>query len=656
MGGLILPRVGKGAAQDAEDSLDRFGQPLDYTYLTGLYLAVNAISDAAALIDGPDCVMGKAEHIHGKHDWRSTLLDCVGQHRIMFSGTDVRNAVLSREKAIKEVLLDLKDRKDIGVVLFSAMPMCLLTGTDYEKVTREVVEELGKSVVHVPSNSLRGFLLDGYAETLKALARSIELPKVARKADHVAIVGYFMDRLEQDHHANIEELKRLAGSLSLSVSSVWLAGGTLEQLSRVAEAGTVISLPYAREAARILAERTGARLLELDLPLGHAATRRWLDSVADACGLGPRPRARPEAEMQRVQAGLEAVRPYFEGLRCMLVLDPHMLSAVESFLTELGAVVSSRVSVGRLPEALRAGVDSLREPAILERPTAGRLRREWDRVRVQGVDLVIGNSDVRRMIDGECAVVELGYPSYFWHALAPQPALGFEGALALADRIVQALVKARAAGALPRRNIAVIGLEALGRTDVQRACDLAELHRLLRALGLTPVDSAWRAGTVLSLGRGAARAPRRQGRKGLALVSTEFPIGLARTENWLRRIGEELDCSALVEPLIDQEMRQAAQRLEWAIPFLFLNKTIAVRGGSRVARELKGLIEEVGASVHAGKAADADLGPVWPAQRPETLARPWVGFRGALCLLDELANAMTETMVAPLGGDPVSAE
>ncbi len=535
MGGLILPRVKPHSLPQEADSLDRYGQPLDYTYLTGLYLLVNAISDSAAFIDGPDCVMGKAEHVFGKHDLNSTILDCVNQYRIFFSGTDVRNTVVSREKAIGEALLKFRDRPDIRLIFFAAMPMCLLTGTDYVKVSRDVSTELGKPVVHIPSNSLRAFFLDGYAEGLKGLAESLDLSGACLERKKVGIVGHFMDRTEEDHYSNLRELKRLVKGVGLELVSVWPDGGSLENLRKIRDAGWVISLPYARDAARVVAEKTHAKLIDLDLPWGVKNTEMWVRRLGEATDRQSQAEIFIKGEISRISRPLDFLsKTYIKGKKIMIAAEPHALLNVGAFAQELGASVESRVSVGRIPETVKNISSDLLPASVLERPTAGLLRREWARARDLGVDCVIASGDVRRMVNGEAAFVELGYPSYFYHALDGHPFLGFQGCINFAFRMAE---------------------------------EIAQRNGLPRP-----------------------RFFEGQGEKTNAL---KFPLGFQGAISQAKSLrGEGHDHGG-----IDSELKRLIPRLEWAVPFIFLNKKFAFFGKPEVFEVLKPLVEELGGNV-----------------------------------------------------------
>lgn len=417
-----------------ELALEAFGQPLDYPYLMGVYLAANAVSDLAVLVDGPDCARGKAEHIFGKHDLRSTLLDCRGLHRVECTFTDARNAALSREKEVRDRLLCLARRDDVAAVLACALPLAQVTGTDYARVLRSCREEAGKPVCIVPAKSLQGGFMEGYSAALAALARGIALPEVRRVSGTVALVGLFMDRNEEDRRADLAEAERILRGLGLRLVSAWPAGGSCSGLARAASAQAVVALPYGREAAKILARRTGARFVETGLPLGLEASRRWTLALGRALGREEIARRFIDRELGRVAPRLEWVVGHsFLNKRFWLAGEGTALRGLAGFIEELGGLVAGGASVGGSGQGGDPG-----EP-FLRRPTEGLWRRSLEEGLSKGLDLVVGPTPVVRAVRGRCAAMELGFPSYHTHAAAPQPCLGFEGCLGLAGRMLNAM-------------------------------------------------------------------------------------------------------------------------------------------------------------------------------------------------------------------------
>ena len=254
-------------------------------YTVGVYLAVNAIPDAYVVVDGPDCLFFKAEFVHGTHDLHSTLLDAQSRHRVIHTVADTNKVVVDREAEIEALLNRVASQPDAGAVFVTALPMTAITGSQYDRLARAVRVQTGKPVLEVPARSLQADWLDGYERVLAALAEGLDLAPPG-EPDEVAVVGLLLDRTEADHLANVREVTRLLEQgLGLRVASVWPSNRPVENLAAAGRARTVVSLPYARRAARVLAPRIGANLVEADLLLGVRVSDEFVRAVGRATGL-----------------------------------------------------------------------------------------------------------------------------------------------------------------------------------------------------------------------------------------------------------------------------------------------------------------------------------------------------------------------------------
>ncbi len=411
------------------------GTPTNFPSMLGVYLAVNAVPDAYALVDGPDCSLYKAHFIHGRHDWESTLLRVDGRHRVAFTNVCARGVVKPHDEELAAAVLRLDALPDCAAVLLTALPMCSITGVDYGRVTRALAPRLKGTALDVPPGSLMGDWLDGYAQTLTALAKSLRLEPRRTRPGTVAVVGHLMDRNEADRRADAAELRRLLAGLGLECVSVWLSGRPYAELRRVEEAETVVSLPYARGAARLIAERTGARLVEAPLPFGLPRTRAFLDAVAAATGRAVRAAAFDAAELKRVLPRLRWVFPHlFVGKRVAYAGDPHLLGgfldiAADAGLETTAAILTARRAHGGAVE----GLTVLHEPPEEDSVTT--------RLLTEGVDLLV--SCHLRIYSTEwrlpVPMMTFGFPSYGHHAFFERPTLGYDGYLGFVDRMAGAL-------------------------------------------------------------------------------------------------------------------------------------------------------------------------------------------------------------------------
>ncbi|HEY3358862.1 MAG TPA: nitrogenase component 1 [Polyangia bacterium] len=433
------PAARAGAAPGEVDWSDR----VSLSFTIGVYLAINALRDAYLVVDAPDCAHLKTQFVQGNHDWLSTLASVNGVHRVANTDLHPWKMVPARDDSIESLLQQMADYAGAGVVLITSMPMATITGVDYDRLTRRVSAAAGKPVVNIPGDALDGDWLDGYAATLKALARTLDVGGGRPAPDNVAVVGYLMDRNEGDHQANLREMERLLGGLGLNVVSVWLSGKGVADLTRVRDAAAIVSLPYAREAAEILARRLHVPLIDTALPVGLAATERWLRQVAEAFGRSDRVEPLLEQELRRAAPLAEFIIPYQLLHRAMVFVgDPHLGCALDEMAEEIGVRVERHLVLARRSHcrALLARCGAERVTIDPKRNTLSRLVSEL--LGAGRCDLLVTNSTA--VSPGPCpaAIVELGFPSYFTHALDDRPFLFGRGFAVLVERMANELRRA----------------------------------------------------------------------------------------------------------------------------------------------------------------------------------------------------------------------
>lgn len=379
-------------------------------FLNGVYIAIDALSDAYLIVDGPYCVFTKAE-MQYCHNLRSRLLPPIGHRRVVHTGQvqdreEVKSLSTDRTAQVDGIFAGVCAQPDAGIVLSTTFDFHELVGFPMKEITRRHARPGGPLVAHIPSKSLGGTWLEGYARTCEALARAVALRPGKGRRNAAAIVGYLFDRDEPDHAGNLRELKRLLAGLGLSVESIWLSGGGLSELEAAERAGVVISFPYAREAARIVAKRTGAKLIEVELPLGLSGTERFLKKVA--AGSGRRGRAAPLAAAESLAAVRDvqshALRIIAGREAEILQEDPSLDAGLRELCAELGLLLRS----------------------------SGDPRR---RVRF---------APTGEALTAEAVHVPMGYPNYVEHPVSERPFLGYTGFRHLVDRVAAAILRAEA--------------------------------------------------------------------------------------------------------------------------------------------------------------------------------------------------------------------
>ena len=434
-----------------DDGLDH---SLVMPYMTGVYLGINAIRDAYLVVDGPNCVFFRTAQIQGNHDWHSSLVECTGLHRVIDTDCTTERAAAGDQDLLRSRLQQVDAIDACHMILLTAMSPVAVTAPQYDKVLKSLPRALSKPVIQVRSGSLSGDWLHGYAALLASLASGIELQTgTGLDDDEVAIVGYLMDRNESDHTANLDELTRLLAGIGLRVTSFWLGGKGVSDLAAAGRAGTILALPYGRNAASLLAGRTGARLVECGLPIGPEATCEWLLQIGKATGREDRARVVIDEHMRRVVPRLEWILPHaFVNKRiAMLGSDPFLIKALSRVLGEFGcrqelvALFSHKEHVDLVTDELG---DDVLGAQFLYNPGQEELRKVFEKLQLEeSLDLALCNSRVLPLLAGgqqRLPFMELGFPSYYTHALYDSPFMGFSGTLRLIERMANTMSNAAA--------------------------------------------------------------------------------------------------------------------------------------------------------------------------------------------------------------------
>lgn len=402
--------------------------PQGLPFLNGVYVAVNAVPDAYLLVDGPYCVSTKAE-MQYCHDLCCDLLSPTTLSRVMPTLTgwhteEVASLLLERSSRVERQAAGLCAQPEVRVLLLTAIDFVQLVESPLEPMAESLTRSSGKPVMYLPSGSLSGNWLDGYAALCATLARHMPLAPTPRKPRSVAIVGHLMDRLEPDQRGNIHELRRMMAAVGINVTAVWLSGADVSELAAVAQAECIVSLPYAREAASILADRLSIPCLECDQPVGLTLTAQLLTRVTDHFGVGERGRQVIDEESRHaIQDTERQFYRFLAGRVAVIALsDPNLAAATASLCQDIG--VSATVS---LPGQERPG----------------------------SPDIVFESSGFEESLAPNR--IPFGYPNYLDHPVVERPILGYRGFRTIVERMAAAALRHDAATAGPSAGITESG-------------------------------------------------------------------------------------------------------------------------------------------------------------------------------------------------------
>jgi len=252
------------------------------TYLHWVLLWINAISDSYLWVDSPDCFFYKVDYIFWNHDLNSTLKRANWVHRFNSTVSHADKVIWNNNDKFTKELISFASNEFIKLLFVTSMPMAQIIWTDYQMIIDEAIKESNnKDIFNIPSRSMTSCWLDWYSDLLFSLAKNIDISNSKPNKKKVAIVWNLFDRNEWDCIWNIKELKNIFHWLWLEVESIWLDWWKYEDILKIKNVWTIISLPYWRKAAKKISKRLKIDLLELDIPFGFTNTIKFIKSIWD---------------------------------------------------------------------------------------------------------------------------------------------------------------------------------------------------------------------------------------------------------------------------------------------------------------------------------------------------------------------------------------
>ncbi|HOX45304.1 MAG TPA: nitrogenase component 1 [Myxococcota bacterium] len=287
----------------------------------------------------------------------------------------------------------------------------------------------------------------GYGAALGSLLELVSWEEPVAERHTLSLVGLLVHRREAEQVANLGELRRLVEALGVAMGPSFLAGEPLPALLQAFRSDLLLRLPYAGTSARAMAERTRRKVLDCPLPLGVTATSRWLLAMGRLLALDAELVQRLlEREEKKAWPRMETARRALAGKRLAIVADTASAAAWTGLALELGLCVGPVLLLDR-SQGGEAAFDKLLGSAGHKRPEGlalgapaelGALRAALDGAAVlpQLVvrpDLELGDSRWAGL-----PTVEAGIPARRKHYIYPLPELGYAGAVAQAQRLLDA--------------------------------------------------------------------------------------------------------------------------------------------------------------------------------------------------------------------------
>ncbi len=427
-----------------------------HTPFFGVYLAAHAIPDALCMCHASvGCKVKTQQHLVA-HDGGTDA-----HNRMRYSQFIDEDLIQGSTEQLESEIIAFARRLGSQLVLIDSSTPISLQAQPLGPVVERLRQKTGVDVLAVPQRNYQDDLYAGFAATEAAIfRRQFERFEVHVQADEVSVLGLPFDRFEGDCEGNVVEVRRLLAGLGLRSPAVYLAGEPYATLAHTTQARAHLVLPWAHGQARELQKVPGVAVdsvHKLGVPMGFAATGRWLAQVAQALQV-PKPRldAFVQAELQAAKPLAELARRRLRGQKFAAFAEAPRLAGLVLLLRELDmvpsvlAVTHFRLGGQREVEAMLAehGVQLPPDVRWLSDPTPQQVRAlagdGQSRPPLDGTSVIIGTTIEREALaPSGVPFLEFGFPSEQRHFLQPAPWLGYRGALRFAEQVLQTVTRVR---------------------------------------------------------------------------------------------------------------------------------------------------------------------------------------------------------------------
>jgi len=417
--------------------------------LLGIFAGVHAVPGAIMLLHTTVGCKFKTQLQISDHDWGRE-----SHNQRLWTGVDDARIITGSGQRLVEFATTWYQRRKPEVFVVATNASIELSAFDVEAAVEELRLRLPIPVLYLKAPGHEGSIQSGYRRFTRAVAPMLAPastdPAAARS---VALGGYFLDRYEMEHAANVGEIRRLLVQCGLSWRGAMFDGSSWDSVLAAGQARNMIWLPYGHGIASACGN-DGRTHCETDLPVGLTGTSAFLDRLGRDFGLDAAAiDAVKDRELSRVVPLIKRAVGTIAGRRVAVFLDTPSAAAVVSFLTELGCEVplvcltdgTSGSETAFFDACARLGAcfesgGSFRpaRPRVLAGRSHNTQYLEFQNECRNGfISVAFGSSIQSAALESAgVQVIEMGFPSVNKHWLYPMPWMGYNGAVALVQRLL----------------------------------------------------------------------------------------------------------------------------------------------------------------------------------------------------------------------------
>jgi nitrogenase molybdenum-iron protein beta chain len=307
----------------------------------------------------------------------------------------------------------------------------------------------GKIVIHANTPSYSGSHVTGFANMVLGMVRYLA-QNSGRRTNRVNIIPGFVDP------SDMREIKKIAATLGVPAlvfpdtsdvldapldgdHAMYPKGGvTIPQLKSTGDAMCTLALGdfASTVGARELDKKCGVPCHTLDLPIGLAATDRFVDTLR-SIGSAVVPSEINDARGRLVDM-ISDMHQYFYNKRVAIFGDPDHVIAMTEFVRDLD-MIPVHVLTGTQGNRFEARIREIVPDANIKASGDLFLLHQW--MKNEPVDLLIGNTYGKFIARAEdTPFVRFGFPILDRVGHSIFPTVGYTGAMRLVEQMLAALM------------------------------------------------------------------------------------------------------------------------------------------------------------------------------------------------------------------------
>nr|WP_294524896.1 nitrogenase component 1 [uncultured Rhodopila sp.] len=393
-----------------------------------------APDDLVAALDLLGRLKGVGIVVHGPRGCAAALVGAAPLAHWAVTGLDQRDTIMGSEGVVERAVLALVRRHEPWAVFVVTTPVVAINADDARDTVLSLTDELGIPVQLVRTDGFKSRVAaTGFDAACQALLNLVPAVAEARQDDLVNVVARDAAAARASA-ALLEELGLKVNVLPAGADAEGFARAARARLSICVDPDATMVFAAALEAAH------GVPVLRAGVPIGLAATRRWLDAVAAAAGqasagilVAPPYQPAMTRGWKRAAASDKdgAAERALHGVRVHLALPADAVFAAAELVTELGGVVAG-VTVGHIDSSHAEALDAFTRthPGVTLHVAAGQPFELVNLLAKQCLDLFMGTPELAAL------AAAAGVPAV---GLTPAALIGWRGAARLAERARAAL-------------------------------------------------------------------------------------------------------------------------------------------------------------------------------------------------------------------------